>query len=144
MMNGKNSFLDMDYSKAFQAFSFPGFDVESLMATQRKNIEALTQANQLAVEGVQAFARRQVEIARDVIGEASAMMRDFTQPSAPEDRVAKNVEVTKTAFEKGIANARELTALVTKANTEAFEVITKRFTESLDEMRDHAKHVAVR
>ena len=65
MINGKQSFLDYDMSKAFSAFSFPGFNVEAMMAAQRKNVEAFTQANQLAIEGVQALARRQVELARE-------------------------------------------------------------------------------
>jgi phasin family protein len=38
-----------------------------------------------------------------------------------------------------VSNAKELTELVTKANTEAFNVINKRVTESLDEVRDFAK-----
>ncbi len=139
MINGKQSFLDMDVGKAFAGLNFPGFDVETLMATQRKNIEALTQANQLAVEGVQAVTRRQVEIAREAFDEASAVLRDMTQPSAPEERMAKNAEIAKQAFEKGVANARELTELVTKAQTEAFDVITKRVTESFDEMREQAR-----
>ena len=40
---------------------------------------------------------------------------------------------------RGLSNAKELTELVTKANTEAFNVISKRVTESLDEVRDFAK-----
>src|SRR5581483_6283099 len=81
--NGKHTFLDMDVGKAFAGFAFPGFDVDTLVAAQRKNLEALTQANQLAVEGVQAIARRQVEIARQAVDEASAAFREFTQPGAP-------------------------------------------------------------
>ena len=46
---------------------------------------------------------------------------------------------SKHAIEKGLSNAKELTELVTKANTEAFNVINKRVTESLDEVRDFAK-----
>lgn len=139
MINGKPTFLDLDVGKAFAGFTLPGFDVEALMATQRKNIEALTQANQLAVEGVQAVARRQAEIARQAIDEASALLREFTQPAAPEDRLAKHAELTKQAFEKGVANARELSELVAKANTEAFNVLNRRVTEGLDEIREYAK-----
>jgi phasin family protein len=142
--NGKQSFLDLDVSKAFAGFSFPGLDVESIVASQRKNLEALTQANQLAVEGVQAIARRQVEIARQAVDEASAAFRELAQPGAPEERLAKNVEFAKHAFEKGLANAKELAELVTKANSEAFEVIQKRVAESLEEIRDFAKHRAAR
>lgn len=134
----KNGFFDV--SKVMSDFRMPGIDLEVVAASQRKNIEALTQANQLAVEGVQAVVRRQVEIARQAMEEFSTMFRDFVQPNgSPEDRLAKQAEYSKQALEKGLSNARELTELMTKANTEAFDVINKRVTESLDEVRDFAK-----
>ncbi len=142
--NGKHTFLDMDVGKAFAGFAFPGLDVESIVAAQRKNLEALTQANQLAVEGVQAVARRQVELARQAVDEASSLLREWTQPGAPEERIAKNAEYAKLAFEKGVANARELAELVTKANTEAFGVIQKRVTEGFEELREYAKQRVAR
>jgi phasin family protein len=142
--NGKHTFLDMDVGKAFAGFTFPGVDVESIVAAQRKNLEALTQANQLAVEGVQAVARRQVELARQAVDEASSLFRELSQPVAPEERVAKGAEFAKSAFEKGVANARELAELVTKANTEAFAVLQKRVAEGFEEMRDYAKQRAAR
>jgi phasin family protein len=142
--NGKHPLFDMDFGKAFAGLAFPGFDVESLAAAQRKNLEAFTQANQLAVEGAQAVARRQVELARQAMDEASAVMREWTQPVAPEEQVAKNVELAKHAFEKGVANARELTELVTKANADAFDVIHKRIAEGFEEIRDYTRQHAAR
>jgi phasin family protein len=144
MINGKHNFFDMDVGKAFAGFAFPGFDVESLVAAQRKNLEALTQANQLAVEGARAVARRQVEIARQTVDEASAVLREWTQPGAPEDRLVKNAELARQAFEKGVANARELAELVSKANAEAFSVINKRVAEGFEEIRDYAKQRTTR
>jgi phasin family protein len=135
----KNSGL-FDVTKVMGDFRVPGIDLEAAVASQRKNIEALTQANQLAVEGVQALMRRQVEITRQAMEDFSAMFRDFVQPNgSPEDRVAKQAEYSKQAIEKGLSHAKELTELVTKANSEAFNVINKRVTESLDEVRDFAK-----
>lgn len=142
MINGKQSFLDYDVTKAFSAFSFPGFSMEAVMASQRKNVEAFTQANQLAIEGVQAFARRQVELAREAFEGAPALFKELSQPTAPQDRIAKNAELAKATFEKNLATAKELGELVTKANTEAFAVITKRMTESLEEMKDVAAKTA--
>ena len=134
----KNGLFDV--TKIMGDFRVPGVDLEAAVASQRKNIEALTQANQLAVEGVQALMRRQVEITRQAMEDFSAMFRDFVQPNgSPEDRFAKQAEYSKHALEKGLSNAKELTELVAKANTEAFNVINKRVTESLDEVRDFAK-----
>src|SRR5665213_679129 len=140
MMNSK-PFMDMDVSKAFANFKVPGFDAEGMISTQRKNLEAFTQANQLAVEGVQAVTRRQVEIAREAFEGASAAMRELSQPGAPEERFAKNAELAKQVFQKSIANAREIAEMMSKANAEAFEVITKRVPESLDEITEQAKRV---
>jgi phasin family protein len=138
-MDGRQTFLDTDFSKAFAGFTLPGFDVEAVLASQRKNIEALTQANQLTVEGVQAVARRQAEIAREAIDEASAVLRDIAQPSAPEERIAKSAELLKQTFERGLANTRELTLMLAKANTEAFDVVAKRVAAGFEEIRDEAK-----
>ena len=46
----KNGFFDV--AKAFGDFRLPGIDVDAIVAAQRKNFEALTQANQFAVEGL--------------------------------------------------------------------------------------------
>ncbi len=143
-MDGRFNFLDTDFSKAFAGFTLPGFDAESVLTSQRKNVEALTQANQLAAEGLQTVAKRQVEIAKEAIEEASTLMRDITQPTAPEDRVAKSAELLKQTFEKGLANARELALTLAKAQTEAFDVITKRVAEGLEEIRDTAKSRAAK
>lgn len=138
-MDGRQTFLDTDFSKAFAGFTLPGFDIEAVLASQRKNIEALTQANQLAVEGVQAMARRQAEIAREAIDEASAVLRDIVQPTAPEERIAKNAELLKQTFERSLANTRELTLMFAKANTEAFDIVAKRVAAGFEEIRDEAK-----
>lgn len=128
-----------DVTKVFGDFRLPGLDVDAVVATQRKNFEALTQAHQLAVEGMRAFAQRQAEIAQQAVEEASALVREWAQPGAPEERLAKNVEAAKQAFEKGLANARELNELTTKASSDVFSVIARRVSEGFDEMRLYAK-----
>ena len=138
MINGK--FFDTtEVGKMFAGFTFPGFDVEALMATQRKNLEAFTQANQLAVEGFQAFAKMQAELTRTAIDEASAMVRDWAETGAPEAKLQKQAAFAKKALAQGMSNTRELVELAGKTQAEAFDVLNKRFTESLDEMTSFAK-----
>src|SRR5206468_9351240 len=67
-------------------------DLEAVWAAQRRNLEALSQANQAAVEGVHALARRNIELTRETFEGLSALMRDLAQPVSPEDRIAKNTE----------------------------------------------------
>ena len=139
MATNRNPFLEMDVTKLMGEFKLPGVDVDKMVSAQRKNVEALTSANQLAAEGLQAIARRQSEIMRQTFEEAGRTMREMMEHSAPEDRMVKQTELAKTAFEAALSNMRELAEMVTKANAEAFDVINKRVAESLDELRDMIK-----
>jgi phasin family protein len=128
-----------DLGKAMGDMRAPTVDLETVVAMQRKNMEALTQANQLAIEGAQAVMRHQMEMTRRTMEEFSTMFASFFQPNGSmEERLAKQAEISKTALEKGLANAREVAELMAKANTEAFGVLTRRVTETLEELRDYA------
>lgn len=136
MTKPSNPLFEMDVTKMLAEFKMPGVDLETIMASQRKNIEALTKANQLAIEGLQTVARRQAEILRGGFDEASALMREIMQTQSPEDRVARQTEAAKKSVERALSNARELAEIVARANNEAFDVIKSRVGESLDEVRD--------
>jgi phasin family protein len=135
-----NGFFDA--AKAFGDFRIPEFDVQAIVDVQRKNFEALTRANQLALEGMRSVAQRQAEIVQQAFEEASGLLRDLTQLGAPEERLIKSTEVAKQAFEKGLANARELNELGTKASVDVFGVIARRVSESFDDVRLYAKKQA--
>ena len=129
-------FFDFDVSKYLGDFKVPGVDVETIVANQRKNIEALTQANKMAFEGLQNVVKRQVEILRQTMDEAAQVAKEFAEPGSPQDKAAKQAEFAKDAFERALSNARELAEMITKANSEAFDLLNKRFSQSLDEARE--------
>ena len=128
--------FNFDFTKYLGDFKFPSLDVEAYITAQRKNVEALTQANRLAYDGLQAVTKRQIEIVRQALDQAAQAAREVTAPGNPQDKAAKQAEVAKDAFERALSNLKELGELVAKANTEAFELLQSRFTESLDEIRD--------
>jgi phasin family protein len=135
MSDARNSFFDFDMTKMFADFRFRPFDVEAVWASHRRNFEALSQANQLAVEGVHAFAKRQIEMTQQTLEDMSTLMHEMAQPVSTEDRIAKHTEYTKKMIDKGLSHGREIVTLATKTGTEAAEVLQKRAAEGLDEMR---------
>jgi phasin family protein len=130
----------VDAGKVAGLFHVPSFDFEAVIASQRKMIEALMEANKLAIEGAQAVMRHQFEVGRQAMDHFSTMVRDFSQMNGSvQDRVAKQAEYSKQAIAKGLSNARETSELATKAGTQALTVVSKRVTESLDEARNYTK-----
>ena len=136
MTEFKNPFVDMDLTKMMGEFKLPGVDPEALAATQKKNIEALTNANQLAVEGLQAVARRQMEIFQQTMTEATKQAQEMMSAEEPQAKAAKQAEIVKVAYEKALSNMRELADMVRHSNTEAISVVNNRVTESLEELRE--------
>lgn len=124
-----------EYGKLFGNGKMPTFDVDAMIAAQRKNIEAITAANQVAFEGVQSIAKRQIEIARKATEELSQVAKEMTAAGTPEDKMARHAALAKDAFETAVANLRELTGIAQKANTQAVDLISKRVVENLEEVK---------
>ena len=135
MSDARTPFFDFDVTKMFADFRFRPFDVEAVWAAQRRNIEALNQANQLAVEGVHALAKRQIEMTQQALEDFSTHVREMTQPTSTEDRISKHTEFTKKMIDKGLTHGREVAALAAKTGVETTELLQKRATEGLDEMK---------
>jgi phasin family protein len=125
----------MEAAKMMPDFKMNGVDMEGVMASQRRNIEALTNANRLAAEGVQAIAKRQAEIMRQTMEEMGRAMKDAMAMASPEEKAARQTEMMKDAFQRAISNMRELAEMVSKSQNEAFDVINKRVADSLDEIK---------
>jgi len=124
-----------DYGKFFTNGKTPIFDFEAAFTSQRKNVEALTAANQLVFEGVQAVARRQAEIVRKSFEELSQVSRELAAAGRPEDKLVKQAALAKEAFESATANAREIADLIQKSSAKAIDLLNSRVSENLDEVK---------
>ena len=132
----KFDFGKFDVTKMLGDVKIPGFDLQAVMDAQRKNIEALNAANQAAVQGMQAVAQRQAEILSQSMSEVSTVAQQLaSSASNPQEMTTKQAELVRKAFEQALANMRELAEMVSKSNTEAFAIINKRVTESLQELK---------
>jgi len=111
--------------------NFPVINVDALVAVQGKNVEALTQAGRVVVEGAHAVARRQVEIAQDnlkaTVAEVEAMLK-----AGP--KLELDVDKAKAAYQTAIAQAEELYGIAAKARKEAFDILNARALANLDEV----------
>lgn len=128
-------FLETDFTKAFADLKVPGVDFETLAAAQRRNFEAITQANQLALEGFQAIARRQVEILQGLIADSTEVANQLTAEGTPEQKLAQQTDLLRENYEKSLANLKELNEMLAKSGAEASEVLNKRISEALKEAK---------
>jgi phasin family protein len=122
-----------------KGFSVPGFDLGAILDMQRKNIEAFTAASQTFTQGLQTVVQRQAEIARQQIEQFQSLLT-VTTPNAPvEENLIKQTDLVKAAYEKNVANARELRDILNKVTTEASDILSRRVVAGLDEIKVAAK-----
>lgn len=128
---------DFDISKMFGDMKLPAAmpGMEQLVGAYRRNMEALAEANRVALEGAQAVARRNVEIMQTTMAEMTEQLRGMSATDAPQARASKQAELLKHAYENAVANLRELGDLVQRSNGEAVEKLNRRFSEAMDEMK---------
>jgi phasin family protein len=128
-------FFENEFVKAMTQFRVPSVDVEMMITAQRKNVEAFTAANRLAIEGIQAVMRRQLEIFRQTVEESSRTLKDMATTSQPNERMSKQVEMLRAAYDHALSNMNELTDMLHKSNAEAAELIRTRVSDALAEVK---------
>ena len=123
------NFAFPDINKLMEQFKVPGLDLGKIVEAQKKDIEALTQANQVAYAGMQELAGRQAEILREAMAEwQAAMSRMGSGDTSVQAKLAQD------AFGKAVNNMREMAEVATRSQTQAWEVIQKRFRENMADM----------
>jgi len=130
------SAADTDFSKFFAEMKLPALpDMESFMAASRKNLETLSAANRVALEGAQAVARRHMEIVQSSMAELTEAMQALANTDAPQAKAAKQAELLKQAYQHAVAHMKELSDLIQQSNSEALGLLNKRFAEAMDEVK---------
>ncbi len=130
-----NNFMG-DFSKAFSEYKIPGLDGNVIVESQRKNLEALAQANKQAIEGMQSVFQRQAEIMNTAMVEMQQVFQELSVEGEPQDKVAEQTDLVKVAVEKAIFNMHELASMAGQSNAVAFDTIHSRFKASLEEVKE--------
>ena len=125
-----------DMTKMFADMKMPSMpDSTALMDAYKRNLEVMSAANRIALEGAQAVAKRHMEIMQQTMAELSENLRAMTSTASPADKASKQNEMLKLAYERAVANTKELADLIQHSNGEALALLNKRFVEAMDEAK---------
>jgi len=131
----ENNTIFNDFTKLFFQFPATGIRIDQLITSHRRNYEAITRATQLAAESLNTVFHRQVAIAGQAAEDGADGIRRLMSAGAPKDQVALQADLMKVAFEKGLANFREVSDILAKANADTTSLLAKRVGEGLSELK---------
>lgn len=116
-----------DFKKLMEQFQLPGVDVGAVVDWQRKDMEALAEANRQAFEGFQALVKRRNEILQEAFAQWQSAVKDSTGA----DAMTKGAEAARKGVEQAMANFRELADMEAQSRAKAWKVVQDRMQENM-------------
>lgn len=108
---------------------------ELVLTCQRKNVEGILRASQVALDGAVAVWRQQLDFAEGAARRYARLADDLEQKQgSPSEQLASCVEHFKQDFEQNLLNARALLELSSKASRQSMQIIGERLDQSLGEV----------
>ncbi|HEY4738532.1 MAG TPA: TIGR01841 family phasin [Xanthobacteraceae bacterium] len=134
MANETTSYVDM-LRKFGSDLGLPKVNVDKLIESHKKNIDALSQSATVAAQGAQSVAQKQREIFEAGLQEATKLAQGYQPLGKLQDNLALQTEFAKKVFEIAVKGAQESATTARQSTGEAVKIIQDRLKESFDEMR---------
>ncbi|BCX17964.1 MAG: hypothetical protein KatS3mg117_1646 [Geminicoccaceae bacterium] len=112
----------------------PKFDLEAWIALHKANLETAVAAQKVVFDFWQTVAKRQVEMMKESFAKFDGFVKGFDAKKQPKEYV----DEAKAVIEKAMADAKETLDLGMKAQAEVVDLLVKRATANLDEVKSLA------
>lgn len=120
-----------ELGKLLTRFKLPGIDVAAIVESQRRDMQALADANRQAYEGIRALNKRRNEMLKEALAEWRAAMKGSTG----KDVLSKQAELARKGVQEAIANVRELAEMEAQSRKKAWKLVQDRFEENLGNLK---------
>ena len=120
-----------DLGQMLAKFKLPGVDVGAIVDSQRKDMEALTEANREAYDGIKALAERR----NAILMESLSQWQQALKNAGGKDAMTQQADLARKGIEKAMSDIRELVAMEAASRTKAWKIVQDRFNENLSNMK---------
>ena len=112
----------------------PGMDMSTVMERNKRNFDAVVEANQAAAATYRDMLDKQMEIFNRMTGAAQDYAGQVESPVSTE-AMGKNAEATSKAVETALGLMREMAEAAQAANQKVFEEAQARMAAAIDEFK---------
>jgi len=110
-----------------------------LVTARRKDLEAVTDATKKSYAGLQVVVQRQVELLKNAVSEWRLVIKLMAEGGARES-LSKLDELAVAAFKMALADIRELADMTARSQAEAYDIVSRRIREDVDEATRLLEH----
>jgi hypothetical protein len=121
--------------------------LEAILASHRRNVETMRQAQQTAGELVRELMQLNSQHARQTFDEACHFVRSAAVPSGTSPMGGKEVgmltDAVRNAFERSIAHNKQVTDLFSRSTSKVFNAYKDRFEEGVKEVQSMGESLKI-
>lgn len=128
-------FVNADLTGAWSNLKLPSAKIGELLEVHRKNVSALTNANQAVFDGLRTLAHCQGELFKTTVNDCSKVTRDVLTGASFEERATKQADAARHIYVSSVACLQDLSDIAVKTNVKAIDILNTRVSEALDEFR---------
>ncbi|MFN7710032.1 MAG: phasin family protein [Holosporales bacterium] len=125
----------------FNAFrdAMPKLDMESVMAANKRNIEAFQSAQSAAMSALKTIGTMQAQFAREMMEEAGSHVRGMMSCKSFEEGMELHNNCMKKAMERGMSHAKELGEVIVSSQKELARHVQEHVKEGMETAKNMAK-----
>ena len=128
-------FANIDLTKAWSFPTFPTLNVDALLDGHRKNVVAMTKANQVVFDGLKTLAQRERDVFKSTVDDYTTVSSNVLTGASVQERATKQVDGAGHIYASSVARFLELSDIAVKTNFSAANILNARVTEMFDEFR---------
>jgi len=127
--------LAQEITGMIEQLKLPGLTAAAVVEARRKDIEALAEANRIALAGAQDFMARQREMLQRAVQELRAVILDGTDAGAPRGTPIQLGDLVQKTLQETLGGMRDLAELARKSQSDAVGVVSERMQRNVEELR---------
>ena len=112
----------------------PGFDITGVFDTNRKNFDAMVEANKAAAEAYKDLLEKQMEVFAQMTAAAREHVAWIEETAGPE-AMSQKTEAYGEAVEKALVLMRKLADSARDANEDAYAQLKDQVSDAMDELK---------
>ena len=130
-----------DLTKTLEQFKMAGVDTSSFVEARRKDVAALTAANKITYEALEALACVQADMLTQALESMQESAKGALTMALGGAEATKHADAAQNAWQKMLFDINELGEMARKAQTNAMAGLSKRTQENVKAIA-HLAHVA--
>lgn len=110
-----------------------GMEFQDLVEAQRRNIDAITQAQMIAVQGAHAIARRQADVMRETFDVIAGLASETMPTGDLRNASLLDPKAMQIGFERTLEHMKVLMGAMMETNMSVFDIMNSRIADMFDQ-----------